>query len=68
MAFPWAFPGIAHFFCLFGGSLSIPGFSAPFANTMGASFCKVKHFKMNIKLFSLKLCKITYLYKAGSHC
>ena len=41
-AFPSAVDGIAHFFCLFGGSLSAPGFSVPLANTIGASFYKDK--------------------------
>ena len=42
IAFPWAFPGIAHFFCLLGGSLSGPAFSCPPANTMQFSFYKFK--------------------------
>ena len=42
IALAWAVAGTAHFFCLFGISLSMPGFNIPFANTMGVSFWKHK--------------------------
>lgn len=55
-AFPWADPGDAHFFCLFGTSLSIPGFNVPLAKTIGASFYNI-NIKNKIKRWVIFICE-----------